>query len=221
MKMRISICILLMLVLGGRISLLAQTPDRRAVEVSSEQYDKLGEELDYSKTRKKIMIKESGKDTPEKFELDTPSEQGGFFSLLAFMAVGILVAFIIYIVFSRIKIEEKIKPVVDQTPEINELETINTEEEYATAIRTGEYRLAVRMQFLKVLQYLSENEFIDWEPDKTNGEYLREIRQSHFYPLVRQLVQIYEVVWYGNTTLGEVEFRRVDPLFKEFFKAGT
>lgn len=214
--------ILFIFFLCSGVAHFTKAQDVESVGVSSEQYAQLGEELDYSKTRRKIVIKKSDEEgVTEEFELDKQSEQGDFFSLLAFIIVGILVGFIIYIVFSRVKIEKKIKPVEDQAPMQDELQTIDTEEGYLTAIRTGDYRLAVRMHFLKVLQYLSDNKYISWEPEKTNGHYLSEIRQTSLYPLVRQLVHIYELVWYGNTTLDEAEFKRVDPLFEAFFKVRT
>ena len=68
---------------------------------------------------------------------------------------------------------------------------------------TGNYRLALRLGYLELLKNLSDQDFIDWQPDKTNHAYLRELAARH--PTARapfgELTRQFEYVWYGELAL--------------------
>ncbi len=127
--------------------------------------------------------------------------------------------FIIYTVFSNVKTESPIKREVLPVEVPEDIDKIESHHEYAKAIAQGDFRMAIRMQYIRVLQYLNENKFISWKPDKTNRQYLREMRQMEFYEAFRELSHIYEWVWYGNTTLGADEFFALDPKFNQFLES--
>ncbi|PJJ47991.1 uncharacterized protein DUF4129 [Hymenobacter chitinivorans DSM 11115] len=62
----------------------------------------------------------------------------------------------------------------------------------------GNYRLAVRLGYLYVLKQLTDQGLIQWQPDKTNHDYLRELTASQLRPAFRELTQQFEYVWYGE-----------------------
>lgn len=62
----------------------------------------------------------------------------------------------------------------------------------------GEYRLAIRLQFLKTLRLLDDNEHIVWRSGKTNHEYLNEIESSIVKNNFDNLSYVYEYSWYGQ-----------------------
>ena len=60
------------------------------------------------------------------------------------------------------------------------------------------YRLAVRLGYLRVLRQLSDKELIQWKPDKTNHDYLFELPNGPLPAAFRELTRQFEYVWYGE-----------------------
>ncbi|TGE23032.1 DUF4129 domain-containing protein [Hymenobacter metallicola] len=68
----------------------------------------------------------------------------------------------------------------------------------AEAEATGNYRLAVRLGYLQVLKQLTDQGLIQWQPEKTNHDYVHELGASSLRPPFRELTQQFEYVWYGE-----------------------
>lgn len=83
------------------------------------------------------------------------------------------------------------------------------------AINQKNYRLAVRYYYLLVLQKLQENELIEWEPQKTNEDYIKEIKQKTIIDRFKNATYLYDFVWYGNFEINELEFAKVASNFNE------
>lgn len=75
------------------------------------------------------------------------------------------------------------------------------------AVLAGDYALAVRLHYLAILKELSVKKCIKWKREKTNGEYLRELKGSPLFPGIMEATLIFERVWYGK-----VELKREDYL---------
>lgn len=80
---------------------------------------------------------------------------------------------------------------------------------------TGNYRLAVRYYYLWVLKKLSLREIIDWDWDKTNSDYLYEIKDSGLKKDFEYLSYLYDYSWYGEFPLDANEFARAEKAFKK------
>lgn len=77
------------------------------------------------------------------------------------------------------------------------------------------YRLALRLRFLQVLQGLTRQGKIDWQPHKTNHDYLDELppaQRQAFAALMRP----YEFVWYGEFPLSAEQYQRLTRQFEAF-----
>ncbi|PHR74681.1 MAG: DUF4129 domain-containing protein [Lutibacter sp.] len=83
------------------------------------------------------------------------------------------------------------------------------------AISQKNYRLAVRYYYLLILQKLQEDEVIDWEPQKTNEDYIKEIKQKTIIDKFKNVTYLYDFVWYGNFEINEVEFSKVASSFND------
>ena len=93
---------------------------------------------------------------------------------------------------------------------------INFEELIADAISRRDYRKAVRLHFLKLLKELTDNNLITWQIDKTNNDYSIELSNSKFSSKFKELVLMYEYIWYGDLQLDEENFKSSILKFKEF-----
>lgn len=191
-----------------------------AQEITETEFEEVVEELEYDKTRRALRLRD--KFIPkfeEQEELDVP--ETGLFSkvlleLLAYALVLVLIGIIIYMIFSNVNIDKKLEQVESDFEEIEDLDDIDAASAYAAALAAGDYRLALRMQFIKLLQLLSEKEKIVWEKEKTNRDYYRELSPSEIKQRFRNLATIYERVWYGNQTLDKVAFTEYDRRFISF-----
>ena len=86
------------------------------------------------------------------------------------------------------------------------------------AIRNRNYRLAVRYLYLQSLQRLSEKKFIELSTNKTNYEYVKEVRKHKFANEFASLTLQYEYVWYGEYTVDERLFEQIQGSFTQFNK---
>ena len=86
------------------------------------------------------------------------------------------------------------------------------------AIKSGNYRLAVRYLYLQSLKRLSEKKFIEINTNKTNYEYVTEIRKHKFANEFASLTLQYEYVWYGEYPVDERLFEQIQGGFTQFNK---
>ena len=86
------------------------------------------------------------------------------------------------------------------------------------AIRAGNYRLAVRYLYLQSLHRLSEKKFIEINANKTNYEYVMEVRRHKFANEFASLTLQYEYVWYGEYPVDENLFEQIQGGFTQFNK---
>jgi hypothetical protein len=100
---------------------------------------------------------------------------------------------------------------------LSEDEKIIKEEDLDQLIRKAknnkDYRLAVRYQYLKILKWLIDNELIAWHPDKTNRDYVREIKEKKLQSGFNNLTFIYDYVWYGNFFPNDNEYKEIEGYF--------
>ncbi|WP_321307404.1 hypothetical protein [Marinifilum fragile] len=95
-------------------------------------------------------------------------------------------------------------------------ENVNWEEEIEKAVKMGEYRLAIRYQFLSSLKSLSKNNFINWKAEKTNYDYINEIKDKQVKTDFNDLSNLYEAVWYGNFSIIHDEYALIGQDFEKF-----
>ena len=87
------------------------------------------------------------------------------------------------------------------------------------AIKSGNYRLAVRYLYLQSLKRLSEKKFIEININKTNYEYVTEVRKHKFANEFASLTRQYEYVWYGEYPVDEKLFEQIQKGFTQFNKS--
>ncbi|MCK6691352.1 MAG: DUF4129 domain-containing protein [Thermoanaerobaculia bacterium] len=82
------------------------------------------------------------------------------------------------------------------------------------ALAQQNYPLAVRIYFLQIIKELSQNGAINWSKEKTNRDYLREMREHPLANPFREATRTFEYTWYGNMSLNRADFERLEPGFK-------
>ena len=80
------------------------------------------------------------------------------------------------------------------------------------------FRKALRYHFLNILRGLDEKGLISWSAEKTNIDYLKELKRHHtmLAPVFEVLVNTYNAVWYGHFSIDEADYTLLSRSFVEF-----
>ena len=86
------------------------------------------------------------------------------------------------------------------------------------AVQKGNYRKAVRYLYIKFLKVLTDNEFIEWQINKTNKDYRKEMSKSKYFSIFKNLTFVYEYVWYGEFIINRKQFNEFHKEFKSVYR---
>ena len=86
----------------------------------------------------------------------------------------------------------------------------------ADAVAKGDFRTGIRLLFLKSLKILADRNFIQWEHGKTNHDYLAELKKDDLKKGFNELNYYFEYAWYGNFSVNDETFKRVQQVFREW-----
>jgi hypothetical protein len=102
------------------------------------------------------------------------------------------------------------------TEQVENIHEINFDAEIEKAIASHNYRLAVRLLYLKSLKQLSDASLIAWQPEKTNTAYINELTDVRQRSTFKQLTHQFEYVWYGGFLIDADVFGRINLMFQDF-----
>jgi len=209
------------LIAGIPVSINAQS---EKVVVTKKEFDRkkweeLTEGLDYSVDKVKPA-------KPQKTRQLEPATIEFLQPVFKLVGIIIFIVFVIVLLYYLLdggrlfsqrdkKIKSKISPVALQELEDN-LPDANVNSLIQQAIKSGEYSLAVRLNYLATIKELSINKYIKWKKNKTNRHYQRELRDTVYFGDFKELTGIFERVWYGDKLLTREEFQPVYRKFQNF-----
>lgn len=83
------------------------------------------------------------------------------------------------------------------------------------AIAEKNYRLAIRYYYLQSLKQLGKGNFIEWQPQKTNEDYILELGANELSVPFNRLTRIYDFIWYGSFEIDNERFNLLEDRFIE------
>ena len=86
----------------------------------------------------------------------------------------------------------------------------------AKAVTNKNYRLAIRYRYLQTLQMLAGNRLLQFSVDKTNYQYVNELRGKPYHNDFAAITLNYEYVWYGNFDISEDVYNKLFTEYKTF-----
>ena len=148
------------------------------------------------------------------------SQQQWFQTLLWILIIGGFFAFlVIWLSGSNINLfRNRGRQIGDDEMEENseDIFNINYQRDIDKAAAAGNYRLAIRLMFLRSLKKMSERNIIRYKQDSTNLDYLMQISSSEYYNDFFRITRNYEYSWYGLFNVREDMYRVIRTEFDQF-----
>lgn len=229
---RLSELLLLSLFLLFSTSLNAQLPedvflgkDIPVQELNKQKWEEITSDMDYSGEAEVLDEEdEKGKDSfgDEAVRERSRSIGGGNlfgaglfkgFAIIFLIAVAVMI--ILFLLKDRLPNNEKIEKTAITLENIEEnIHETDLEKFIREAKGKGDYALAMRLYYLSIIKELSLKKLIKWKRDKTNGEYLRELRSSTFFADFSEVTSIFERIWYGGGKIDAGTFEGFEGKFR-------
>lgn len=168
-------------------------------------------------------VKETKKENDDEAEEYVPLGKRSWVQTLLWvlMIVGFATAIAFYLADSNIGLfRRKNKPAGpdelhdEEMPE--DIFAINYQKEIDKAVGQQNYRLAVRLHFLRLLRLLSEKNIIQYKQDKTNLDYLMDLHPTKHYQSFFRLTRHFEYAWYGQFEVGKDAYEVIANEFNQF-----
>ncbi len=118
--------------------------------------------------------------------------------------------------FNKKTDKNKINISLDELEE--NLDTASIDPHLYAAIKAKDFKLAIRLYYLMIIQKLALKEKIIWKKHKTNKHYLNEIRNKEEYLVLKKLTLIYEKSWFGENDVTETDYNNINPDFVNFLQ---
>ncbi len=147
--------------------------------------------------------------------------------LVKYLAIVVLVGLVVFLVLKIIGADLKIfsrqsqKVEVPYTESDDNIHEINFNDQIEKAVATANYRLAVRLLYLRTLKKLSDRSLIHWLPEKTNQTYISEINDPDKKKEFSKLTHQFEYVWYGEFFIDKENFYIIKDTFERFNLPGS
>ena len=93
------------------------------------------------------------------------------------------------------------------------LHLVDFEKLIKESINSGEHRLSIRYYYLFLLKKMSEKQLIEWDVEKTNSDYIYEIKSPQLKANFEYLSYLYNYIWYGEFELSLQEFEKAKKAF--------
>lgn len=225
---------------GSVLALAPMHVDQSSLQVSNEtelsemEWEKLTRGVDFGE-REDIEEEEEESEPPEQEAESNPEEEieesswdydidtNLVGSVILGLVIVILVVILIYLIARHIKERDvKVEAQLQDSISFEKIEENLPESDLDRylrfALESGDLRGAIRVYYLMIIQGLSENQLIKWQREKTNYEYLREMRSTPLFKAFSGVTLTYELVWYGDAYLDSAAYEALHPQFTEFLK---
>jgi hypothetical protein len=149
-------------------------------------------------------------------------------ALLNYFYYGLMIIALILIIRGLIKADRRgllfgkvvnndVK-MIENNEDINQL---NFDDLITSAMDNKQYKLAIRYLFLKSLKLLADKRLIELRNNKTNNQYVSEIKNSQIANAFQRTAFSFEWTWYGDFPLDEEIMKNSQSDFNKLFRLIT
>lgn len=162
----------------------------------------------------------------EIFSFKDPQASLNFVVLLLKVLAALIVIFVIYLIVKAligkeghwIFSKEAKQKVVHYSDIEKNIHLLDFEKLIKESIEAGEKRIAIRYYYLWLLKVMAKNHYIEWDIEKTNTDYLYEIKNPAHKEEFTYLSYLYNYIWYGEFEIDETAFIKAENQFKKSLK---
>ena len=104
----------------------------------------------------------------------------------------------------------------EEETETEDIFAINYQKEIDKAEANGNFRLAIRLMFLRLLKDMAVKNIIEYKQGRTNLDYLIQLHPTGYYNNFFRITRNYEYSWYGKFEVGEETYRVIRNDFTQF-----
>ncbi len=145
-----------------------------------------------------------------------------FFSWIPYVLLGLLlfllIRFFLNVNARSLFYSKKNQSLVTLSEEEHIIKNEDIQQLIQEAIQQKDYRLAIRYYYLHILKILSDGEFIEWQLQKTNADYISEIEELELKQPFGHITWLYDYIWYGEFDIDEAKYTRLETNFTSFKK---
>lgn len=192
-----------------------------ALPLDKEKWAEISRKTDYSEHFKEVKPRKE-KPAKELKKKQALSFKDLFRPILYVLIIGAL-AIAIFIILKRfLKFFDervplsKLSDIVENLEE--QLQRADFDALIEKALAEKQYRLAIRILYLKVIKQLSDQSLIHWKKNKTNGHYVREMARYDSGGKFAFLTLVYEQCWFGNYQVDQANFSLLSHAFYRFIE---
>lgn len=157
-------------------------------------------------------------DTPDIPDIDKPTIPLIFWKIVLFI---IILSAVIFLVYRWLKNKQPVNKIVMQdienqwNPEI--ISKTELELRLEEALSREDYREGIRIYFTFIMKELIQKNWIHWKKEKTNHQYLMEMRGKPQSDIFRECIRIYDLVWYGEYEIDKKIFESLQPTLLNYY----
>jgi uncharacterized protein DUF4129 len=158
---------------------------------------------------------------------DGNNNSGNGLNLFLNITAGLIILFVIFLIAKAIMNKEG-KWIFGKSSDRNilrydeiekDLQSVDFEKLIRETQISGEKRLMIRYYYLWLLKKMSAQGYIEWDPEKTNSDYLDELKQADFKTDFEYLSYLYNYIWYGEFDLDEQALFKAAQAFEKTIKS--
>jgi len=157
------------------------------------------------------------------FGLSNMDVSSRYLTIIFRVIAGLVVAYVVYLIVKIILNKEgqwifgkSTTKKIYQDEEIEKnLKNVDFDSLIKQTLKEQNHRLVIRYYYLWVLKNLSEKDIIHWNSEKTNSDYLYEIKNPSLKEEFQYLSYLYNYIWYGEFELTESTFLHAKNAFEK------
>ncbi len=144
---------------------------------------------------------------------------GTVWDILIYILIALAVVAIIFGFYrSEIKgllIGSKKKNQLNVSESLENIHSLDYDKLIEDAIANKNFRYAIRLNYLRTLKILCDKQLIDWKIDKTNSEFIKEIKQSSIKEKFKSITWSFEYIWYGEFEIDSEAYKQLQIDYSE------
>jgi hypothetical protein len=137
---------------------------------------------------------------------------------ILFILLFSIVIVLLYFWLKRQNFSSKINQIVDENWNPEVITVSELESRLENALKNEVYREVIRIYFTMILQELIRLQLIKWRLEKTNQQYIYEVKNQLLRAELRKCTRYFDIVWYGEYNIDRAKFEEIQPHFTQFIQ---